>query len=621
MNRLVGSLVALAACSSHGPANPDAAVNGGDPFGQLVGLPASCSVDHWCWRTPTPAGNDYAQVYATAPNNVWLIGQHGVVMQWNGSVWTFHHPAQPSGSVIEMAYSISGRGPDDMWLLIGSTIQHWDGSTWSIGDSLPPSGTVSYDSIWEAPNGDVWVTMSTGMVDRSVGGGPFVQLDTGCNCLLGSIWGTAPDDFWMTGLPGNIMHFDGRMFTTSYRGASPVGSFIGVTKNDIWVSGADGTLVHWNGATWTLVPTGVGPGYLSGATALGSSDVWWWDASSTSAMSAFVHWDGKTVTATPVDTSSLGVFIYSAAIIDGKWWLVGGGGAVYTKDSDNSVAPIVDPHVMNLEGMWGASDDDMYFGTGGEIRHWDGATLTTLAPDIGASSLSGIHTGSVDELFGVGFEETSDHATYIANAFHYDGTAWTKAQLVESAIAEHHYFTQVWAIAPGEAMAVGYGGIAYHYAAGTWNQVATGVTTDLMGVWGPDTDHLWISGAQGTLLQWNRSSPDVLVPDPTLASTDNLGAIAGVDGVMWIAAGDAAVVTGSDAGWTKVATPVSADGIFAIDATNVVISSAGQSQLARWNGTAFVPEDNSAGAPTPVLFQPPGGTMLAGGLKTLVEHP
>jgi hypothetical protein len=621
MNRFVGSILALAACSSHHAATPDAAPNGGDPFAQLVALPASCSSDHWCWRTPTPAGNDYVRVYSTAPNNVWLIGQHGVVMQWNGSAWIFHHPAQPSGSVTEVAYSMSGLGADDMWLLIGSTIQHWDGSTWSIRDSLPPNGIVTYDSIWEAPNGDVWVSMSNSSVDRSVGGGPFEQLDTGCNCLLGSIWGAATNDFWMTALPGNIMHFDGHTFTTAYSGSSAIGSFVGITKDDIWVSGADGALLHWNGATWTPFQTGVGAGYLTGATALGSSDVWWWDATTTSKMSAFVHWDGNAVTSTPVDTSSLGVFIYAAAIIDGRWWLAGGGGALYTKDGDNTITPVVDPHVMNLQGMWGASNDDMYFATGGEIRYWNGTTMTALQPVIGASSLSGIRTNGVDELFGVGFEETPDHSMYIANAYHYDGSTWTTTQLGESSIADHRYFTKVWAIAPGEAMAVGYGGIAYHYVAGAWNQVTIGVTADLMGIWGPDADHLWITGSHGTLLTWNRSSPNTMVVDSTLSTTDDLGAIAGAGGVMWIGTGDAAVMTGSDSGWTRITTTVSPDAIFAIDAMNVVISSAGQSQLARWNGSGFVAEDNSAGSPTPVLFQPPGGTMLAGGLKTLVEHP
>jgi hypothetical protein len=636
MNRFVPLLVLAAACgspsASPGPdapepgpgdaAPPDAAMNAVDPFEKLGDLPATCSNDHWCWRMPAPTGNDYTKIYATAPDNLWLIGQHGVVMQWNGTTWRLHHPPQPSGqSTAVIAYGISGRSPDDMWLLIGSTVQHWDGATWTIRDSLPPNGLESFDSIWEAPNGDVWVTLNTGSVSRALSGAAFVRIDTGCNCFLGSIWGTAPDDFWMTSLPGNIMHFDGHMFTTAYRGTSPIGSFVGTTKDDVWVSGADGTLLHWNGSTWTTVKTGLGSGFLGAATALAHDDVWWWWASNSSASSAFVHWDGSMLSTAPVDTSALGTFLFSAAIIDGRWWLVGGAGAVYTKTSANTIKPIVNPHVTNLESMWGAADDDLYFATGGQILKWDGATLTPLQPVIGASAISGIHTSSGDELFGVGFEETSDHTGYIADAYHYDGASWSKAQLDRSTISEHRYFTQVWAIAPGEAMAVGYGGIAYHYANGVWHPVATGVATDLMGIWGPDPDHLWLSGAHGTLLQWNRASPDIATPDPTLSTTDDLGAIHGAGGLVWIAAGSAAVLKGTASGWTKITTNISVDAIFAVDDKNVVIASRTQSQIARWNGSAFVLEDNAAAAPTPVLFQPPGGKMLAGGLKTLVQHP
>ena len=638
MNRLILIMAVTAACRSPGAspgadspapdagpadaAGPDATpVAPGDPFARLAALPASCTGDHWCWQSPAPAGNDYGHVYATAPDNVWLIGQHGVVMQWDGAAWRLHHPTGPTGlPQAGLAYSISGRGPDDMWLLIGSTIQHWDGAAWTIRDTVAASGVESFGSIWEAPNGDVWVSMNTGQVDRSIGGGAFARMDTGCGCFLGAIWGTAPDDFWMTALPGNVLHFDGHTFTTSYTGTSPIGSFAGVTRDDVWVSGADGAMLHWDGATWTAMATGLARGYLGAAAVIAADDIWWWGTSNTSAQSAFLHWDGRSLTSTPVDTTALGVFLYSAAIIDGRWWLVGGGGAVYTRTGPSTIAPIVDPHVMNLESMWGSSDDDMYFATGGELRRWNGRALTALRPAIGASSISGIRSAGVDELFGVGFEETADHTGYIADAYHYDGTSWSKTQLVKSLLAEHRYFTQVRAIAPGEAIAVGYGGLAYRYASGAWSPIATGVTTDLMGVWGPDADHAWITGTAGTLLQWTRSSPDVAVPDPTLSTTDDLGAIHGAGGSVWIAAGDH-VLHGTAAGWTPVATGVGVGGIFASDATTVVIAASGQSKIARWNGSAFVPEDNGAAMPTPVLFQPPGGMMLAGGLKALVQHP
>jgi hypothetical protein len=99
MNRAISALAALlAAChASPGNAPPDAPITdadpdsgsgdaappSADPFGAAT-LPATCFGYRWCWRTPRPAGNDHSRVFATAPDNVWLIGQHGTVLQWNG---------------------------------------------------------------------------------------------------------------------------------------------------------------------------------------------------------------------------------------------------------------------------------------------------------------------------------------------------------------------------------------------------------------------------------------------------------------------------------------------------------------------------------------------------------
>lgn len=604
-----------------GPDEPMPPAAPADPFVKLTELPAACTGDRWCWKTPAPSGNDYAKVYSTAKDNIWMIGAHGVVMQWNGKEWRFHSPTQPAGHPrVGYAYAITGLGPKDMWILIGSTVQHWDGATWTIKDVLAPDGLVTFNSLWEAPNGDVWVTLSNGTVSKQVAGGIFERISTGCNCFLGSIWGTAPDNFWITTLPGNILRSDGRTFLTAYSGGTPIGSFSGTGKDDVWVTGQDGAMVHWNGTAWTPVESGLTSGFLGATAALAPDDVWWWWASNSSATSGFVHWDGRTITRTPVDTSALGVFLHSTAIIDGRWWLVGGAGAVYTRLGNDAVTPVVNPQVISLQSMWGTSIDNMYFATGGQILRSNGRTLTTMQPVVAASSISGVRTARGDELFGVGFEITEDRSAYIANAFHYDGTSWTKAQLERAPIDEHRYFTKVWALAAGEAIAVGYGGIAYYFANGTWSRILTNVTTDLMGVWGSDAEHVWLSGSQGTLLKWQRSNPTVAVSDPTLTTADDLGVIHGAGGVAWISTGDGVLKGTALGGWTKIATPFAADGLFAIDADNVVISSGAQSHLARWNGSAFVLEDNGSAAPTPVLFQPPGGPLLAGGLKTLVQH-
>lgn len=602
------------------PPPPEAPV---DAFAKLAQVPAFCSDNQWCWRAPTPTGNDYIKVFSTGKDNTWLIGQHGTVLQWNGVDWKVHQTDTLPGQNKTMSvYAIAGRGANDMWLLAGNTVQHWNGREWKVKDSVPPNGLQSFNSIWQAPNGDVWVTMNTGFLARSVGGtGVFERIDTGCNCYLGSVWGAASDEFWISTLPGNLMRSDGRSFTTVYNGGTPIGSFTGTAKDDIWVSGSDGELLHWNGAAWSVVETGLDSGFLGATAALGKDDVSWWWASNSSAASGFVHWNGRELTVTPVDTSALGVFLYSTAIIDGKWWMVGGAGAVYTRRGDNAISSVIDPQVVNLQSMWGTSVDEMYYATGGRILKWNGRSLAAVQPAIPVSSISGVPTSRGNEIFGVGFELSDDRSAYIANAFHYDGTAWTKAQLERAPISEHRYFTKVWTIAPGEAMAVGYGGIAYYFANNTWRRVETGTTADLLGVWGANADQVLISGTDGTLLKWERTRPEVALPDPSLATDDDLGAMHGANGTVWIAAGYDSVLRGDASGWTKIPTNMAVDSLFVISDRDVVISSASQSLLARWNGSAFVQEDNASAVPTPVLFKPGNGPMLAGGLRSLVQHP
>jgi len=569
-----------------------------------------------------PTGNELSRVYSTAPNNIWLTGQHGTVMQWTGYAWIVHRPPVPAGQEpAQYPMSISGRSGADMWMIYGSTIVHWDGATWTIRDELPPNGVVAFNSIWEAPNGDVWVTMNTGSVKRSRNGGAFLQMSAGCDqCFLGSIWGVASDDFFITTLPAGILHYDGQSFVRSYNGPLIAGSYMG-SKNDVWVSGADGAVLHWDGAAWTTVSTGPTNWYVTGMAVLASNDVWWW-ASVSSAMSAFLHWDGAAITTTFVDTTNI-PSLYSGAIIDGRWWLVGGAGVVYTRSAANMISPIKGPPPFRgAKAMWGSADSNMYFATGGEIYHWDGTTTTAIP--IAANTISGVRREGFDEIFATGFELSSDHTKYIANAFHFDGTSWTKTQLEGAPLAERRYFSQVFAMGPGEAMAVGYGGIAYHYANGTWTSVATEVTTDLVGVWGPTADQVWMTGPAGTLLTWNSSEPGVATRDTTLPfTTDDLGPIHGADGITWIGVTNNLYVyrNAAPGGWTKVMANVVPNGLFAVSATNVVVSSSAQSRLARWNGAQFVAEDNASGIATPILFRPPGGTMLASGLWGLVQHP
>jgi hypothetical protein len=112
-----------------------------------------------------------------------------------------------------------------------------------------------------------------------------------------------------------------------------------------------------------------------------------------------------------------------------------------------------------------------------------------------------------------------------------------------------------------------------------------------------------------------------MTPDPSLKTADNLSAIANCGGVTWVGDSSSSMIWRNDgSGWTQLPANVVASGIACTADGGVVVASSGQDQLARWNGKGFVTEDTGAALPTPVLFQPPGGTLWAGGLEVLLQH-
>src|SRR5262249_34863074 len=133
-------------------------------------------------------------------------------------------------------------------------------------------------------------------------------------------------------------------------------------------------------------PTDLDGWDITGVAALASDDVWWW-ANRGSLSTALLHWNGASLSRTSISTA-VSASLYSAAIVDGRWWLVGTGGAVYTRDGDAALRAIVDPGDAGFQAMWGAASDDMYFARGGTIRHWDGTAMTTIP--IAAGRISGV---------------------------------------------------------------------------------------------------------------------------------------------------------------------------------------------------------------------------------------
>lgn len=601
-----------------------------DPVALLAEMPGACSVDRWCWRRPVPRGVRLAAVFATAPDNLWMAGEAGYVLQWDGERWREHAlPAPPFRASMNLS-AIAGRARDDMWVAGGDVVYHWDGAAWTLRDFIPPDVDQEFHGLWVAPNRDVWVTMEYGRVRRALVGGEFEELIVpqaqAPLSALGAVWGASPSDVWISGRPGRMFHWDGSEFTEHATGTHKSGGALaGAGPDDAWVGGYDGTLVHWNGATWQPVDTGLGDGwYIQGISVVAADDVWW-IAQHGSQQAAVLHWDGSALTTTPIAT---GVLLGDLEIVDGRWWVPADGGAVYVSNGapgiNSSLAAAIDPAREAFRAIWGTSSRNLYFGGPGLLVRHDGEhwTYPPISVEL-VSSLDGVRVGSHDELWAAGSSLAPDQVHRRGEVVHFDGAAWTRAQLDPS-----RPLNGVWASAPGEAIAVGDGGAVYRYASGAWRPIAAPVDADLFGVWGPDPDHAWIVGARGTLLRWERARPDVLVPEDSGVDAD-LRAIHGAGGAVWIATsglgpdGMVAVLERSGATWIRHPVPHLLDATAvhanaADDVRFVGLNNAGR--VFRWNGSTFVEEQTGSTGAFWAVFQPEGSPAWIGGDRALLRR-
>jgi hypothetical protein len=261
------------------------------------------------------------------------------------------------------------------------------------------------------------------------------------------------------------------------------------------------------------------------------------------------------------------------------------------------------------------------------LRHFDGSVWTDLHQPIqGLVGIAGGGVGGADELFGGHFIYTGSDSTYTYYVDHYDGSAWTSlqaTQYVYGNLAQNVY--GAFPLGHDEAMYVGRGGTAFHYQNGMLKPITTGTTNDLAAVWGPDADHLSITGANGTLLSWVRTTPTVFTPDPSMPATvtDYLGEIAFAGTTEWIVAQNqdyACQRVGSGA-WKTVNTITSPQSIVALSDTDVVVNGNDSGFVSRWNGSAFALETYPSWNGLQSLYGLPDGTMLLTGENGFVSHP
>jgi hypothetical protein len=439
------------------------------------------------WRSqhPYPLGSAYfLSVYALSNRSVYAVGQDGVIAHLGDNGWEL----MESG-FYGFLRDVWAASDSDVFVVgdLGNRILRFDGSTWRLKESTGAGSSLR--AIWGFSSSDVWALSYSGVVHYDGTGWTSSYADP--NVPLYDIWGSAPDDIYVTSYRPFILHYDGTSWDTVETDpkTSSTAAIWGSGPNDVWASTWTDTVLHYDGASWTpMVHPDVSGGWSMSATEtylFGPYEIW--------------RYDGSSFT----DITDFDICRNIAGIggSGGMLFCVGDNGIVATYDgsrwTDVQGGPFAD-----LNDVWTDGPTNAWaVGEAGTILHYDGTSWSNARPHgFPSVQLNGV-AGRWNNLYAVGDLGTVLRFNgYSLENLTDDGV--TSSRLADVCVVEN------------EAFAVGIWGTIVHIVGDTLRLMESPSESFLRGVWGSAPNDVFAVGDRGTILhydgmQWiKQASPD-----------------------------------------------------------------------------------------------------------------
>jgi photosystem II stability/assembly factor-like uncharacterized protein len=306
---------------------------------------------------------------------------------------------------------VDGNGDYDVTLVLRGGLL--DGGTDDTGPDLEPplvwtkqaSNTAQILlNFWGSGPDDIYLVGWTGTILHSINRGSNWSIETSNTMqnLIG-IWGSSPNNIYIVGNGGTILHSTGNgVWTAQNSGTLDLYSVWGTGPTDVWISGKTGTLLHSSGGAWSA-------------------------QNSTSSKNLWSVWGSGT---TLLISGDMGTVLRST-----------NGGMNFT--------PGVTSTMASLTQLWGSTLFDAYVaGTAGTLLHSADGGLNWMA----------LTTNTSQDL------------------------------------------VCVWGSGASDVFVVGAGGTILHSSNGSWLPMSSGVTTSLFTVWGSGPGDVYAAGDKGVIL-------------------------------------------------------------------------------------------------------------------------
>lgn len=212
-------------------------------------------------KTATPTTYVLHAVWGASADDVWAVGNLGVILHWTGTAWAPYADSPTKATL----YDVWGRSASDVYAAgANGVLIHFDGTGWSV---LRANTTSNLRAVWGRDAKDVYAVGANATI-MHFNGLYWTQVkveddgDKPVVAELFDVWASSADDVWAVGQDGLMVHHEPnkdtgqvqwvkvpQKNTVTLRGAW------GLDKDHFWVVGREGTVFLVEEAALKQQPT------------------------------------------------------------------------------------------------------------------------------------------------------------------------------------------------------------------------------------------------------------------------------------------------------------------------------------------------------------------------------
>jgi photosystem II stability/assembly factor-like uncharacterized protein len=386
------------------------------------------------------------------------ITQLEVTSTFGGKSVPFAVPADPTGAPIAFPNSFTVELPSGASGQLELAISARDAGGNEVATATgvtPVDGNAVYDMTvvlraagdggsGDGPPGDLAMGPDLAKPEK------WVKQTPGVNQLLLFVWSAAPDDVYVIGYSGTILHTSDHGATWTPQTSNAAANLIGIwgsSGQDVYIVGNNNVIRHSTGdGTWTS---------QSSPAAAGTN--------------LYTVWGSG-----PNDV-----------------WIGGAGGVLLHSTGNGTWSTQTSPASANLWSIWGSAGTMLMCGDGGKIyRSVDGGMTFGTSPSGYAGTLSQLWGSTLTDVYIAG---NAGHLLHSGDG----GQTW--ASLVINLPTTEMWC--VWGSGPNDVWVSGDNGTILHSDNGiTWPLQTSGVTTPLYTIWGSGPGDVYAAGSGPTIL-------------------------------------------------------------------------------------------------------------------------